>query len=36
MLQNVQRDLIAGVLSEEELGTKLHVHLAQVRAPVDV
>ena len=30
-MQNVQQDLISGVLSEEELGTKLHVFLAQVR-----
>ena len=30
--QNVHRDFVAGVLSEEELGNKLHIHeLAQVR-----
>ena len=28
-MQDVQGEFISGVLAEEELGTKLHVHLAE-------
>ena len=28
-VQDVQGEFISGVLAEEELGTKLHVHLAE-------